>query len=129
MKLTLIDKIIINKSDVLNMLNINDDVEIDLTVKEHDLILNYLTNPFDKISFETCNIISKIKYLLLSINKFINNYIIFGKYKNKLIENDIDLPKFTLFNKSIFKWYEIAAEFGNLECLKYAHENGCPWDN
>ena len=21
-----------------------------------------------------------------------------------------------------------AAENGHLECLKYAHENGCPWD-
>ena len=21
-----------------------------------------------------------------------------------------------------------AAEGGHLECLKYAHENGCPWD-
>ena len=21
-----------------------------------------------------------------------------------------------------------AAESGHLECLKYAHENGCPWD-
>ena len=21
-----------------------------------------------------------------------------------------------------------AAETGHLECLKYAHENGCPWD-
>jgi len=23
---------------------------------------------------------------------------------------------------------EVAAEAGHLECLKYAHENGCPWD-
>ena len=21
-----------------------------------------------------------------------------------------------------------AAKYGHLECLKYAHENGCPWD-
>ena len=21
-----------------------------------------------------------------------------------------------------------AAEYGHLECLQYAHENGCPWD-
>ena len=29
-------------------------------------------------------------------------------------------------------WHErtcsYAAEFGHLECLKYAHENGCPWN-
>ena len=23
---------------------------------------------------------------------------------------------------------EIAAAYGNLDCLIYAHENGCPWD-
>ena len=23
---------------------------------------------------------------------------------------------------------DLAAKNGNLKCLKYAHENGCPWD-
>lgn len=25
-------------------------------------------------------------------------------------------------------WLTMAANGGHLECLKYAHENGCPWD-
>ncbi len=101
MKLSKISKIIINQSEVLNILNKNDndDIDIDLTVEEHDLILNYLLNSFDKITNEIFNILGKIKYLLLPIDKFINNYIIFGKHKKKLIHNDIDLQKFTLFNE------------------------------
>jgi hypothetical protein len=87
MKLSLINEIIINQSEILNILNKddNDDIEIDLTFEEHALILHYLINYFDKINSQTFNVISKIKYLLLPIDKFVNNYIIFGKYKDKLI--------------------------------------------
>jgi hypothetical protein len=123
MELTLINKEIINKSDVLNILSIND-----LTIEKYYLILNYLLNSFDKILPETFNIIPTIKYLLFPIDKFVNNYIIFGKNKDKLIENDIDLPKFTLFDKSKDEWCRLAATNGHLECLKYAHENDCSWD-
>ena len=127
MKLSKINEIIINKSEVL--LKENDDIEIDLTFEEYVLILDYLLDSFDKIKLESFNVIPKIKYLLLPINKFVNNYIIFGKYEDKLIENDIHLPKFTLFDKLEINWCELAATNGHLECLKYAHENGCPWNS
>ena len=31
-------------------------------------------------------------------------------------------------SQEITKTCQIAARDGNLECLKYAHEIGCPWD-
>jgi hypothetical protein len=131
MKLRLIDQTIINQSKVLKILNKDDtdNIDINLTFEEHNLILDYLNNSFDKIKLDTFNIIQKIKYFLLPIDKFINNYIIFGKYEDKLIENNINLPKFTLFNASINKWCILAALNDNLECLKYAHENRYPWSS
>ena len=43
-----------------------------------------------------------------------------------------DLVRLKIFcenEKFLFKGLcNLAAKNGHLECLKYAHENGCPWD-
>jgi hypothetical protein len=59
---------------------------------------------------------SELKRLFLTCKRF-----------NTIIKNDL-----RLFITMKYDWNEYTcqriAEDGNLECLKYAHENSCPWN-
>ena len=86
----------------------------------NDLLLNVIEYGGDK------------NYIFSAINK---NYleIYTNKYKNKTtnICNNLSLNnvKFAVNNKHKLYIYitNIVTINGNLECLKYLHENNCPW--
>ena len=62
--------------------------------------------------------------LLRSVLKRRNAFV------NKWLEGNLELLEFLRERKDVLgmKTCSWAAHNGHLECLKYAHENGCPWD-
>ena len=94
------------------------------------LDLNYLLYNYDIKLNSTINTIVELYNIKDSYEK--SSDLGYDKYYRKIYKyfrkniKYIDFNKFDIINNNNTCYY--ATQNGHLECLKYAHENGCPWD-
>ena len=135
---------IIETSAVLSGLNLEtDDFMVDcLTPKIVDILSKYLrfTYPLPLEIYDEYTL-SVMDELMIDSEKLINNTLMYGtpklwgklcKYRfvnnQKKLSGSIKkkVKNVMLFDKPKGMWCIFAAQFGHLECLKYAYEIGCP---
>ena len=128
-----IDSKIVLESHLLKEFNDPDYDVVDMTPDLHDILLEYLTcnYPIPEKMWDP-QILRSIDFFMLPTSKLLNDYRIFGSSKKLKLLTDFGIVygkiDFTLFDLPDNCWSKAAAQFGNLDCLKYLHENGCPWN-
>lgn len=95
------------------------------------ILLEYLSRPFYRLPEEvwTDMIVYLVDYLILPSEKLVNYYIVTGRHKELLERFRITVPTFTLVGINRKDYCKKAAQYGLLEILKWAHEQGFPMNN
>ena len=119
-------KFVFDNKDKINMDLLNDQFPINDLIKQIKIIIN---TPINNLS----NICSSHGYLdlLIYIHKYGNSYY-WDIDTFMLAAENGNLECLKYLNENDGGWDHTtchsAARYGHLDCLKYAHENNCPWN-
>src|SRR5688572_22989074 len=112
-----IPQIIIDNSQVLRELTTDELIPVELTEKQSNIIINYLSSDSPVVNGDVFqqDILQLIDYLLLPTERLLNNYRVTGEHLELLEEYRLVPPyiKFTLFNIDKSEWCHTAAQHGN----------------